>query len=979
MKNIINKIKYNKFLLGTILAVVFTSIIPFSIAFGANVFNSASTDNPLRIGNNTQSSGTQNWQTNLTGINAGDELKFSVYFHNSGDIDAQNTNVSLVLSSSTASTSFSATSTISATSFTSYVSSASMALTSSQTIQFSTTAKLYTNYVNGAYQNIVDIPVTVSGNVVSYNLGTISPGYSPNDGYIIFSGSVSNNYTPTPTPTGTITVSAGSSQSVLSGQSISLYGTAVHSIGLAMTYQWSCNGGSLSNSTVLQPTFYAPTVSSTQTYSCTLTARDSNNVSSSATTIITVNPSGGGSVGYPSVSAGSNQSVLSGQSISLYGTATHSAGLAMTYQWSCNGGSLSNSTVLQPTFYAPTVSSTQTYNCTLIARDSNNNSASSTTYITVNPSGGGYYYSNTPVVSAGSNQSVLSGQSISLYGSASNPNGLYMTYQWSCNGGSIYNSTTLYPTFYAPTVSSTQTYNCTLTARDSNNNSASSTTYITVNTSGYYYGGGNMPTVSAGPSKNLTGGQSTILEGTANSYNGLYMTYQWSCNGGSISYPTSLRPTYYAPSTSSARTYTCTLTVRDSNNNTATSSTYIYVNSNSSYSNYLSATTNAAESVASSSATLKGSINNSYGNNVSVRFNWGTSSQITNVSQWQYNKTAGNVISSYISGLEVGKTYYYRIEAYDGTRTVYGEIVSFTTKPSSVSNFNALASGSNRINLTWNKAVDSCYTMVVRKTGSYPTNGADGTVVYYGTSNSYLDTNISNNVWYYYKAWAVGCDQGSTSFSDSQQTKAYTVATTTVITNPIVTTTSNAEVEVYARNITQDEFSWQNSIIANPGDEIDFRIVITPTGNKSLEDVKLSTYFSNRITSITDMQIDGNPYYMQLNQEVNFGTINLGITKVISFKGTISEGGILSEHLNNSVTVSAKNITSIQKNVVINVSDGISGASLLDIVGGYGWLLFIIVILMVFSIMYLLIERNQKEKVLAGDTKAEKSKYFNIK
>ena len=78
MKNIINKIKYNKFLLGTILAVVFTSIIPFSIAFGANVFNSASTDNPLRIGNNTQSSGTQNWQTNLTGINAGDELKFSV-------------------------------------------------------------------------------------------------------------------------------------------------------------------------------------------------------------------------------------------------------------------------------------------------------------------------------------------------------------------------------------------------------------------------------------------------------------------------------------------------------------------------------------------------------------------------------------------------------------------------------------------------------------------------------------------------------------------------------------------------------------------------------------------------------------------------------------------------------------------------------------------------------------------------------------
>ncbi|MDD3386712.1 MAG: hypothetical protein PHU17_01600 [Candidatus Pacebacteria bacterium] len=890
MINIIKKIKYNKFLVLTMLSIVFASIMPFSTVLGANVFNSASTDNPLRIGNNTQSSGTQNWQTSLTGVNAGDELKFSVYFHNSGDINAENTNVNLVLSSLTATTSFSATSTISATSFTSYITSASISLTSAQTIQFGNTAKLYTDYSNGAYQTLIDVPVTVSGNTVSYNLGTVQPGYSPNDGYIIFTGVVSNNSTPT--PTGNITVSAGQNQTILSGQSTNLYGTASQSAGLPMTYQWSCNGGSLSNSSVLQPMFYAPTVSSTQTYSCTITARDSSNSSVSSTVYITVNPSGyyypGGGVGYPSVSAGSNQTVISGQSISLYGSATHS-------------------------------------------------------------------------------------------------NNLPMTYQWSCNGGSINNSTTLYPTFYAPTVSSTQTYNCTLTVRDSNNNSASSTVYITVNPSGYYYpgsGSSNNFSVSAGPVKTLTGGQSTILEGSANNIYGSYMTYQWSCNGGSLSYPNSLRPTYYAPLISSAKTYTCTLTVRDSNNNTATASTYIYVNTTGSNYNYLSASTNMAEGVSSNAATLKGKIDTAYGNNVSVRFNWGISSQLANVTPWQYNKTSGNIVSSYISGLEKGKTYYYRIEANDGNRTVYGETFSFTTKPNSISSFSALASGSNRINLTWSKAADSCYTMIVRKTGDYPINGTDGTVVYYGSGYSYLDTNVSNNVWYYYKAWAVGCDQGLTSFSDAQQSRAYTVASTSsVVTTPIVTTISNAEVEIYARNITQDQFVWQDNITANAGDEIDFRIIITPTGNKSLEDVKLGTYFSNKITSIENVQVDGNPYSMQLNQELNFGTIGLGSTKVISFKGKISDSGLLNEQLNNSVTVSAKGISSIQKNLIINVSEDISGASFIDIfrIGGYGWLLLIIILLMVFLIMYLLIERNQKEKLVLEDDKAEKSRYFNIK
>jgi len=374
MKNKINKIKNKGLLLGAIL--IFLSVFPFSSVFGANVFNPSQADHPLRIGNETQSQGTQNWQTSLSGVNAGDSLKFSVYFHNAGSIAAQNTNVRIQLSPIGSNTSFVATSTISATGFSSYTTTATMGLTSSQSIQFGNTATLYTNY-NGSNHQINIVPVNVSGNVVTYNLGTINPGYTPNDGYIIFNAQVS---TALPNPP---TVSAGLNKTITSGQSTTLNGTASHPDGLAMTYQWSCNGGSLSNSTILQPIFYAPNVLATQTYSCTLTARDTNNNTSSSVTYITVNPVA--QQNPPTVSAGLNKTITSGQSTTLNGTASHPDGLAMTYQWSCNGGSLSNSTILQPIFYAPNVLATQTYSCTLTARDTNNNTSSSVTYITVNP------------------------------------------------------------------------------------------------------------------------------------------------------------------------------------------------------------------------------------------------------------------------------------------------------------------------------------------------------------------------------------------------------------------------------------------------------------------------------------------------------------------------------------------------------------------------------------------------------------------
>jgi putative ATPase len=214
-------------------SVTYITVNPIAVS-KPNVFNSNPADNPLRVGNSTQNQGTQNWQTSLTGVNAGDVLEFSVYFHNASDIPATNTNVRLQLSPAGSSTFFTATSTISATNFSDYTTSASIALTSSQSIQLSNTAKLYSNYDGNNYQ-ITNIPVSVSGNVLTYNLGTVNPGYAPNDGYIIFYGQVSNVTTPKNPPI----VSAGPNKTITSGQSTVLNGTASHPDGLPMTYQWS--------------------------------------------------------------------------------------------------------------------------------------------------------------------------------------------------------------------------------------------------------------------------------------------------------------------------------------------------------------------------------------------------------------------------------------------------------------------------------------------------------------------------------------------------------------------------------------------------------------------------------------------------------------------------------------------------------------------------------------------------------------------
>lgn len=132
-------------------------------------FNKNYIDYPLRAVNlNTNYQG---WTTNLI-ANSGDKLRFCVYYHNSSDVVSKNTKVQLTFSNNKVK------SIISSDNFNTYESVISV----KQEIIFDNVAKWYHDYKGNYVVEDIEIKDGV------FFLGDIKPGYSPNDGYIIFTG-----------------------------------------------------------------------------------------------------------------------------------------------------------------------------------------------------------------------------------------------------------------------------------------------------------------------------------------------------------------------------------------------------------------------------------------------------------------------------------------------------------------------------------------------------------------------------------------------------------------------------------------------------------------------------------------------------------------------------------------------------------------------------------------------------------------------
>ena len=269
-------------------------------------------------------------------------------------------------------------------------------------------------------------------------------------------------------------VIAGNSQTVCIGTVVTLSGAG------AVTYSWdnSINDG------------VAFTPSNTATY--TVTGTDINGCIDTDQVQVIVNP-------LPVTSAGNNQTVCSGTTVTLAGSG------ATSYSWNNN---ISNGVPF-------TATSTTTYTVT----GTNGNGCVNTAQMTV-------IVNTLPVVTAGSNQSVCPGTAVTLNGSGA------LFYSW--NNG-ISNGLQFTP-------SATTTYTVTGTASNGCSNTAQ--VQVTLNA---------LPTVSAGSNQTICPGASVTLSGSGAA------SYSWN---NSVSNGVAFTP-------SATTTYTVTGTNANGCSNTA--------------------------------------------------------------------------------------------------------------------------------------------------------------------------------------------------------------------------------------------------------------------------------------------------------------------------------------------------------------------------------------------------------------------------
>ncbi len=170
-----------------------------------------------------------------------------------------------------------------------------------------------------------------------------------------------------------------------------------------------------------------------------------------------------------------------------------------------------------------------------------------------------------------------------------------------------------------------------------------------------------------------------------------------------------------------------------------------------------SVTTNPATSVEEETATGKGNITDTGGEDCDKRgICWNTTGNPT-VEDDKSEETdpfGTGAFSRPITGLSPGTKYYVKAYAHNSAGYGYGDEESFTTKPNAPSNLVCVVQSSSQIDINWTKGTGATKTMVRRKVGSYPSDVTDGDQAYYGTDNNFNDIGLDPGKHYYYRAWS---------------------------------------------------------------------------------------------------------------------------------------------------------------------------------------------------------------------------------
>ncbi len=278
----------------------------------------------------------------------------------------------------------------------------------------------------------------------------------------------------------------------------------------------------------------------------------------------------------PKISAGLNISVLQLKSATFAATATDPEKDTLTFNWSCESGSLSDSKLLRPVFTAPKVDADKNIVCALTVSDGKNNVSDTKTVhvlyklpIIPQPK-------NPPVANAGPDQQTLQNQLVMLDGTqSSDPLKKRLTYDWTCAGGQLTRAKTSTPILLTPAAPKAIKIVCALTV--SNGIDQASDT-VTISVGAAIPPTIDSPTANAGPDKQVESGRQTYLDGSGSSgAGGSPITYRWTCDGGFITNTANVKPTFTAPTVSQNTDITCSLVVTDNKGNSAADSATVTI------------------------------------------------------------------------------------------------------------------------------------------------------------------------------------------------------------------------------------------------------------------------------------------------------------------------------------------------------------------------------------------------------------------
>lgn len=317
---------------------------------------------------------------------------------------------------------------------------------------------------------------------------------------------------------------AGKDQSVKTNSTVMLDGSASTDIdGDEITYQWtltakpSASAAVLSDSTATRPTFDADVDG---TYTAELVVSDGT-VSGSADAVTVVAASANSE---PVADAGDDLHVKAGTVVTLDGTASSDAdGDLVNYQWALTStpagsmAALNNVSLATPTFVADVEG---TYEAELIVDDGSvNSSADAVTVVALEAN-------TAPIAHAGLEQSVKTGATVTLDGSASvDADGDAIAYEWAIisapasSAASLNSSTTVDPSFTADVEGS---YTIQLIVNDGSIKSEADTVTVVAATANA------KPIANAGLDARVTAGTSVTLDGTGSfDADADVLTYQW--------------------------------------------------------------------------------------------------------------------------------------------------------------------------------------------------------------------------------------------------------------------------------------------------------------------------------------------------------------------------------------------------------------------------------------------------------------------